>query len=693
MKALGYVLLIAEKPDAMRRIAMALAEGNSLKKKISKQNVEYYEFERHGKKHVIVAAVGHLFTLDTRNKGGWTYPVFECVWVPTFESNKGKLFSKKYFETIREIGKEASEYIVCCDYDVEGSTIAANILKYICGVNDGKRMKFSTLVKEEIVEAYENASPHLDFNQIEVGLTRHELDALWGFNLTRALTSALRNQARKGFAVLSAGRVQSPMLNLLLQRELEIRSFVPKPYWQLELHVEINGTQFSALHETEKFWKKEEVEQVLKECEGKEAVVRSVESRKYKQNPPVPFNTTDLQTEAYNQFGFSPTQTLNIAESLYQMAAISYPRTNSQKLPSLVDFEKVLRELATLPQYRPLCESLLAMEKLIPNEGKKSDEAHPAIYCTHEVPDLQKLTPQQRKLYDLIVRRTLAVFAQAAVKESMKIIISIGRNDFLAVGRRIIDEGWMKYYKPYVKFEEQILPKVMEGDRGRVLSLNVIEKLTQPPARYTQGSIIKEMEKRKLGTSSTRSEILQTLYDRKYIVGKSIRVTKLGEIIAAVLRENVPSIVSEELTRHFEQEMELILNGRKSRREVIEDAKRVLLEILEQFKEREAEIGKRLLQGLIDLRREARMVGVCPSCGGELVIIKSNKSGKRFIGCSSYPKCKLSFPLPLQGEITPLREKCEICGMPIVEVKRKGKRAFKMCINHKCKSKEGWRKS
>jgi len=689
----GHILLIAEKPDAMRRIAAALAENNSLRKKVSKQKVEYYEFERHGKKHIIVAAVGHLFTLDAKEKDGWKYPVFECVWVPAFQNGKKRIFSKKYFETIREVKDEASEYIVCCDYDVEGSTIAANILKYICGVNDAKRMKFSTLVKEEIVEAYENASPHLDFNQIEVGLTRHELDALWGFNLTRALTSALKNQANKGFAILSAGRVQSPMLNLLLQRELEIRNFVPKPYWQLELHAEINGVPVSALHEAGKFWKREEVEQVLNECRGKEALVKAVERRKYKQNPPVPFNTTDLQTEAYNQFGFSPAQTMNIAESLYQIAAISYPRTNSQKLPSLVDYERILRALATLPQYRPLCESLLAMGKLIPQEGKKSDEAHPAIYCTHEVPDLQRLTPQQRKLYDLIVRRTLAVFAQAAIKESMKIIISIGKNDFLAVGRRILREGWISYYKPYVKFEEQMLPEVIEGDRVKVLGLNVIKKQTQPPARYTQGSIIKEMERRKLGTSSTRSEILQTLYDRKYIVGKSIRVTKLGEIITAVLRENVPSIVSEELTRHFEQEMELVFHGKKSRSEVVEDAKRVLLKILEQFREKEVEIGKKLLQGLIDLKREARTVGTCPSCGGELMIIKSSKSGKRFIGCSNYPKCRLSFPIPLNGEITPLREKCGICGMPLVEVRRKGKRPFRMCINHKCKSKEGWKRS
>ena len=201
------------------------------------------------------------------------------------------------------------------------------------------------------------------------------------------------------------------------------------------------------------------------------------------------------------------------------------------------------------------------------------------------------------------------------------------------------------------------------------------------------------MEKRGLGTRATRAEILQTLYDRGYVLGKSIQVTKLGETVTKVLKDFCPRILSEELTRHFEKEMDLVFNGKKKREEVIEEAKKLLLKVLKDFKKNEDKIGKKLLEGLIKARREERRIGVCPNCGGELRIIVSRKTGKRFVGCSNYPKCKTAFPIPLTGKITPLNKTCDICGLPMIQVWRKGKRPFRMCINHKCKSKENWNKN
>ncbi|MEM7825745.1 MAG: DNA topoisomerase, partial [Candidatus Aenigmatarchaeota archaeon] len=205
--------------------------------------------------------------------------------------------------------------------------------------------------------------------------------------------------------------------------------------------------------------------------------------------------------------------------------------------------------------------------------------------------------------------------------------------------------------------------------------------------------IIKELEKRNLGTKATRAEILQTLYDRRYIFGKSIQVTKLGEVVAKTLKDFVPSIVSEELTRHFENEMEKVFNGKKKREEVVEEAKKVLSEILEEFKSKEDKIGKKLLEGLVISRKEERKIGVCPNCGGELRVVFSRRTGKRFVGCSNYPKCKTGFPLPLVGQITSLNKNCEVCGLPLIQVWRKGKRPFRMCINPNCKTKEGWNKN
>ncbi len=688
---MAYTLIIAEKPDAARRIAEALADKKP--KKVEKYGAPFYEFTVNGKKHICVPAVGHLFSLTpVKNGNGWTYPVFDFEWIPTYKK-RDTSWTEKYFKNIKELAKNASEFINAADVDTEGEVLLYNILRFICNVKDAKRMKFSTLTKDELREAYKNLSPHLLFPMLESGLTRHALDALWGFNLTRALTLALKNHSRKAFTILSTGRVQGPTLSLLLKRELEIRKFVPKPFWQLELHCKINGNKIVALHEKDKFWKKEEVEKVLKICEGKDGAVESIKKRKYKQKPPAPFNTTDLQAEAYALFKFSPAQTLSIAESLYQKGYISYPRSSSQKLPPSINYEKILKSLAKIPKYKEFVKKLLAKKELKPHEGKKVDPAHPAVYATHEVPDLSKLTPQQRKIYDLIARRTLATFGEDALRESMNVRINVNGQIFVTSGKRTLESGWTEIYSPYLKFEEQILPELKVGQKVKVLQLKLLSKQTQPPGRYSQGSIIKEMEKRGLGTRATRAEILQTLYDRGYVKGKSIQVTKLGETVVKVLEKFCPTILSEKLTRHFEKEMEEVFNGKKKKEKVIEEAKKVLKKVLSEFKRNEKKIGRKLLEGLLVARREARRIGKCPKCGGELRIIRSKKTKLFFVGCSNYPKCTNSYPLPRNARIEVTGKICEKCNTPIIRVYRKGKRPFQMCLSVDCETKKDWNKN
>ncbi|NWG09403.1 MAG: DNA topoisomerase I [Nitrososphaerales archaeon] len=689
---MGYTLLIAEKPDAMRKIAESLAEGEKLKKYVTDQGVDYYEFVRNKKKHLIVAAVGHLFNLSPVGRGEWAYPVFDAEWRPSFETRKQSSFSKRYFDTIKDVAGDASDFIVCCDYDTEGSLIGANILKFLCDAKDAKRMKFSTLTKEELTASYDGMSNHLDIGQIEAGLTRHWLDWLWGLNLTRALTLAMKNKAERGFKVLSTGRVQGPTLALLLERELGIRRFVSKPYWQLELHCKVDGNEIVAMHKKGEFWNKEEADKVLADCKGKDVMVKDIIKKQYKQPPPYPFNTTDLQSEAYSQFKFSPSQTLDLAEGLYQMGAISYPRTSSQKLPVSIGYGKTLRALSSVEHYSDLCDYLLKMGKLIPNEGLKEDPAHPAIYPTPEVPDLRRLTAQQRKVYDLEVRRFMASFADPAIRESMNVILAVGDNDFIATGRRSISLGWARFYSPYTTFEEQVLPEIRIGQRLENMGVEMMEKRTEPPDRYSQGSIVKEMEKRGLGTRATRAEILQTLYERNYISGKSIKVTKLGETVIDVLRDFCPRIISEELTRNFEEEMELVMLGEKRREELVEEAVDVLLEALNEIRKNEDDMGEALLKGLIDSRRDERRLGVCPRCKGELRIIRSRKSGKVFAGCSSYPNCNNSYPLPQNSKIVALDRVCRECLTSIIQIFRKGKRPFSMCLDPKCPTKSNFTK-
>lgn len=246
-----YTLIISEKPSASERIAHALAEGKVEK---AGKATFYFRLRHAGKDIVVVPAVGHLFVLDEKDKKSkWTYPVFDMEWRPTFD-DKNNLWAKKYYSAIAKLAKGANEYVSACDYDIEGSTIAYNIIRFICGAKDGKRMKFSTLTDSDIIEAYKNASPHLDFPQIEAGLTRHTLDFLWGINLSRALTLAL--EKANGYWTLSVGRVQGPTLKILEEREREIERFVPELFWMVELHGLVKGKRITAIHETDRFWKR-----------------------------------------------------------------------------------------------------------------------------------------------------------------------------------------------------------------------------------------------------------------------------------------------------------------------------------------------------------------------------------------------------------------------------------------------------
>lgn len=667
---MGYTLIISEKPSAAKRIASALAENKT--QTVLKHGVKYYKLERGGKRIIVVPAVGHLFVLDeVRKSVKWKYPVFDVEWKPVF-LKKTSAWAKKYYQTIKELSKNADEFISACDYDIEGSTIAYNILRFICGVKNGKRMKFSTLTKPDIIEAYEDASPHLDFPQIEAGLTRHQLDWYFGINLSRALTLALEKSG--GYWTLSTGRVQGPTLAILERREREIKSFVPKPFWEIVAHVKIDNKIILASHQHGKFWNMEEADGVLKKCKGKEGRVEKMERKTIQLPPPVPFDLTSLQREAYSLFKYSPKTTLDIAQSLYEKALISYPRTSSQKLPAKIGYKNILEKLSKQKEYACLCKELLEKKVLKPREGKKDDPAHPSIFPTGIKPS--GLNKHEKKLYDLIVRRFLSVFGKPGVREHKKIVINIGGEEFIASGTKTVEENWIRFYKPYVRLKDEEFPEVRNNECVKVVEIKRLDKKTQPPNRYTQASILKEMESLGLGTKGTRAQILQTLYDRGYIQDDSIQVTELGTAVIKALKKYCPEIVSVELTRKFEEEMEAVQNGKKRREEILKEAEEKLRNILSKFKINEDGIGREILKAIKMLDTRENVIGKC-TCGGDLRIIQSKKTKKRFIGCTNYPECEISFPLPQNGRIRILSKKCE-CGMHLISVK-KGKKPWRFC--------------
>jgi DNA topoisomerase-1 len=689
---MGKTLIICEKPTAATKIASALALRRPIKKELN--GVAYYEFERDGKKFLVVPALGHLFTLKNKNPIR-DYPVFDIDWAPIYEVNKRSERARAFAETIQEVAKEADDFISACDYDIEGSTISYNVLRFLCGedsLKKAKRMKFSTLTAEDLQRAYEELMPRLDFELIDAGIARHILDWYWGENVSRALSSSVM-AAYKRFAKISAGRVQSPLLKILVEREREIQAFKPEPYWVVSLIVELQGQELRAEHTTSRFFDKKEAERVRDACTQKSARISAIHTRQYKQLPPVPFDLGTLQSEAYRCFGYTPMRTQQIAQALYQAALISYPRTSSQKLPSSINYAEILRRLGQVSKsYRKISDQLLSLPELKPNEGNKTDPAHPAIYPTGEAPE-EKLTGPNQKIYDLIVRRFFSVFGEPAVKESIRVDLDAGGQTFHLRGRRIIEEGWLAYYGPYGATEEVTLPELSEGQIIAVKQVLFEEKETQPPPRYNPASIIKELEARNLGTKSTRALILQNVYNRGYILGNQISVTELGLAVVDALKQYCPEIVDEGLTAHFEREMEAIQQNGKSKEGVIEEAKVKLVEILNKFRKHEVEIGKVLGEAYKNTRQKQKTIGRCEKCGGQLKIVVSRRTHKRFVGCSNYGKgCNNSYPLPQFGLIVPLDKLCDQCGLPMIQVSRAGLRPYRMCINPTCPSKESWGK-
>lgn len=722
-------VIIAEKPDAAMRIAEALADGKPVKN-TSVFGTDYYEFTRKGKKHIVVAAVGHLFNLKQNSKG-WTYPISDAEWLPSYKAIGKSAFSEKYFKTIELVAKsnEKSQLISAADYDNEGALIAWNIIRFIFKQKDAKRMKFSTLTKQDLIKAYEEATPHLDWPNIISGETRHWLDWIWGINASRALTLAVKKFSPR-FSIISAGRVQGPTLSILAEKELEIKKFKSKPYWQLQLLLSLGKQEIAAGYEIERLWDKAEAEKIFKECKDKEAVVEKVTTKQYKQSPPNPFNITSLQTEAYRLFGYSPQMTLNIAQGLYTRAYISYPRTSSEKIPPQIGYRDILKAIAEIPKYSKLADEILKSKELIPTEGKGVDPAHEAIHPTVEPPkDIKKLRGPEQKIYDLVVRRYLTLFAKESIRESMQVLLLVGKHKFHLTGRRTIERGWMVYYGPYSKLDEIILPELEKGDKVKTKKLDLFSKQTEPTPRFSQASIIKEMEKRGLGTRATRAAILQTLYDRGYILDKSIKVTDLGLELAKVLKNYVPDFVDEKLTKEIEVELDKVFKGKIKKEKVIEEAKKAIAKICEEFKANEDKIGKELGKAVVTTQEDKTTLGICKNCGGNLKVLFSIFTKKNFVGCTGYNKCKkcgfskkackckckicgaekgkckdswkekewtpfcnTGYPLPFGATFQRMGKNCDKCGTPMITVIRKGKRPFRMCLDPKCETKKDWGK-
>jgi DNA topoisomerase-1 len=682
-----YTLIITEKPDAAKRIADALdIYGDA--KKIVDNGIPYYKAYRNGEL-VVVPALGHLYTVVGEEKTRREYPVFNYHWVPRYLAEKGTSRIRVWLKIIARLAENAKEFVDACDFDIEGSIIGYCILKYACRDKQkaAKRMKYSTLTTEELQESYSRMLPSLDFTLIQAGLARHEIDWLYGINLSRALTTAVKCSSGQ-YATISTGRVQGPTLKFLVEREKTIKSFVPKPYWTVTAKIVINGEVYAADFE-KVLESQQEAASVVNGCKTKEGNIEAIILKEFRQNPPFPFELVALQSEAYRIFRYMPMRTSNIAQRLYMDALISYPRTSSQKLPSAIGYRTILEKLSKASAYSKQATELLSKPYLKPNEGEKTDLAHPAIFPTGNLPDNPVATPES-KIFDLIIHRFMAVFGEPAFRQTVKVTVSVNGKCFCLNGIRTLSEGWLRFYRPYVEVKDKVLPPLNEGQKITVKQVSMKQNFTKPPTRYNPRSLLLKMEKEEIGTKATRAGIIQTLYDRKYLSGTcSIVVSDLGFEVIEILTQYCPTVISPELTRRLEQEMNQIQEGTKTKEAVLKSTVKVLKPVILMLKSKQSVIGSQLSDALKKAQLKERLVGACPKCAdGDLVILRSRKTGKRFVSCTNYfeGKCNLTFPLPQNGAIKPLGSTCNSCGSPTVCVLTKGRTPWKLCLNPACPS-------
>lgn len=656
------ILIITEKPQAAAKIAAALGDA----KRYTEGKVSYYEVERGKDKLLIASAVGHLFNLVvSQGQVGW--PVFKTEWKPAYLKNS---YMKPYHETLAKLARRAGSYIVATDFDNEGEVIGWNVLRFIAKQATAKRMKFSTLTKEELVNAYEHPLPTLAWGQAYAGETRHVLDWMYGINLSRALMSAIKKTGT--FRILSIGRVQGPALKIIVEREREIEAFKPAPYWNVDAWAK--GIEFN--HPQDIFDKKE-----LQKFEGITKANAHTTTKEESIAPPYPFDLTTLQREAYAKHHINPSGTLKAAQNLYLAGLISYPRTSSQKIPKEIEPKKILAKLGKHYEF------VKQATRPMPIEGPKSDPAHPSIYPTGE---FKRIEGDEEKLYDLIVRRFIAAFSPDAFVERKNITLQAGNVSFTANGLVIHKDGWSSVYP--ASFETRDLP-TMEGETI-IDKLEITEKETQPPRRYTPASLITLLEKKNLGTKTTRSLIIDTLLDRGYLEGQSLQPTPLGMKLIATLEQYAPIIIDENLTKELEEQMEFIEsmkeNHEKEETKILNQGEALILKITSEFKEKESEIGAALKEGTQEMyqeQREKNIIMPCPVCKqGNLVIKFAKKSRRYFAACDKYPECKATYSLPPNALIKTTGKSQD--NLPILVAIRKGKKPWEFQFNPNWKAEQ-----
>lgn len=662
-------LVITEKANAARRISTILSDGKTKSTKVGSASV--INFVAGGDEYNVVSLRGHIMELDYPSKyndWGAGSPV-DLVYAPQEKNVK----IKSILDAIIKLGKHADQIIIATDFDREGELIGLETVR-AAGIDMSKvkRARFSALTKGEVEAAFANlAMPDLRLS--DAAEARQIIDLTWGAVLTR-LISLYSGQVGKNF--MSVGRVQSPTLKLLVDRDEEINKFVPEPFWNVS--GKFGMLAFKGDHASNPFWEKGGAEAVMEKCSGvKEGTVKSYEVETKEEFRPPPFDTTQMQVEA-NRIGIPPAVAMKLAEDLYTSGYISYPRTENTEYPKTLSLRSVLEKLKD-SDFGNEAREILAQDRISPSRGKRRTTDHPPIYPTAGAKS-SNMKGDKWKLYELIVRRFLATLGPNAEAEITKCTIDLGGEEFLAEGYVQKKEGWKKYYGMYLRRAESRIDRLKVGDPVDVRGLSIEESETRPPWRYNQGSLIQEMDRLNLGTKSTRHDIISKLYSRNYVQGNNLIPTPSGIALVKSLEVHGGGIADPDMTAQLEADMLKIGNGEKTLDEVVGESQGMLHKAATQIEKDKKEIGDEIRAAL----RSQKHIGVCKVCGNDLSIKKS-KNGN-FIGCEGYPDCKESYPMPNGARVETTEDKCSTCGLPMLRIVRRGVPPSSQCVDPKCES-------
>jgi DNA topoisomerase-1 len=664
-------LIISEKANAAKKISQFLAEGPV--KDGKHRSVPHHTFQWKGEECVSVGLKGHVLNPE--------YPEEYSNWQKVEPSSlidaeiRKSVSEKGVAEAVRALSKKADAVIIATDFDREGELIGVEALSLAFEANpklmdNVQRSRFSALTTGEVTRAFDELV-EVSRELAAAGEARQDIDLIWGATLTRWVSRATK---RYGSAFLSVGRVQSPTLVLISERERERRAFTPEPYWEIEANLR-NGEAFTARHAAGRF-KEEEAAKAAYESLTETARITEVKEKSATRPAPIPFNTTGFLTAAAN-IGISPSRAARLAEDLYTDGYISYPRTDNTVYPSSLEMREVLGQLKRVEDVGQHAERLLKSEKLSPTRGKKQTTDHPPIYPTGYA-SRKALRDDQWKIYQLVVRRFLATLSAPAKTLRTTVRLESGGEPLVAGGTVVTEEGWLAVY-PYGRRADEEMPKLSEGQEVRVTGTELFSKETQPPGRYGQGRLLRVMEDLGLGTKATRPSIIQNLYDRGYVHDDPLVPTETGMAVAQALKDFASEIATHEMTSELERSMDEISEGKISKDSVVDRSRDVLREVYDHLESSQEEFADIVWSGI----REDSVLGPCKKCGKNLTIRRAKKSGKRFAGCSGYPECDQTYSLPPRGEIVPLGTLCDACGSPEIKVIG-GRRPWITCIDMQC---------